>query len=149
MINIVKKIFGDKHSKDFKLLWPVVEEINEEYEKIRNLTDDQLKEKTGELKEKIQNHVAETKQKIDEIRERLHSDEDFDRQASYDELDEFEEELDDKYEEILDEILPEAFAVVKSTCERLLGKTWTAAGSKITWNMVPYEVQLMCSLWVV
>ncbi len=143
MINIVKKIFGDKHAKDYKILWPIVEEINEEYEKIKDLSDDQLREKTGEFKEKIQNYVAETKQKIDELKEKLHSDEEFDRQAAYDELDEFEEELNDKYEEILDEILPEAFAVVKSTCERLLGKTWTAAGSKVVWNMVPYDVQLM------
>ncbi|MFZ0454876.1 MAG: preprotein translocase subunit SecA [Ignavibacteriaceae bacterium] len=143
MINIVKKIFGDKHSKDFKLLWPIVEEINEEYEKIKGLTDDQLKEKTVEFKTKIEDYVAETKQKIDEIKEKLHSDEDFDRQGAYDDLDELDEELNDKYEEILDEILPEAFAVIKSTCERLLGKTWTAAGSKIVWNMVPYDVQLM------
>ncbi|MGB8319126.1 MAG: preprotein translocase subunit SecA [Ignavibacteriaceae bacterium] len=143
MINIVKKIFGDKHSKDFKLLWPIVEEINEEYEKIKGVTDDQLKEKTVEFKTKIEDYVAETKQKIDEIKEKLHSDEDFDRQGAYDDLDELDEELNDKYEEILDEILPEAFAVIKSTCERLLGKTWTAAGSKIVWNMVPYDVQLM------
>ncbi len=143
MINIVKKIFGDKHSKDFKILWPIVEEINEEYEKIKNISDDQLKAKTQEFKEKIQNHVAATKQKIDEIKEKLHSDEEFDRQAAYDELEELEDELNDNYEEILDEILPEAFAVIKSTCERLLGKTWTAAGSKIVWNMVPYDVQLM------
>ena len=143
MINIVKKIFGDKHSKDFKLLWPVVEEINEEYEKVKGLSDEQLKDKTAEFKQKIQEYVTESKQKIDEIKEKLHSDEDFDRQKAYDDLDELEEELNDKYEEILDEILPEAFAVVKSTCERLLGKIWTAAGSKITWNMVPYDVQLM------
>ena len=143
MINIVKKIFGDKHSKDFKLLSPIVEEINEEYEKIKNLSDDELKAKTGEFKEKIQIHVAETKQKIDEIKQKLHSDEEFDRQAAYDELDSLEEELNENYEEILDEILPEAFAVIKLTCEKLLGKTWTAAGNKIVWNMVPYDVQLM------
>ena len=106
MINIVKKIFGDKHSKDFKLLWPIVEEINEEYEKIKNLTDDELKAKTGEFKEKIQNHVAETKKKIDEIREKLHSDEEFDRQAAYDELDSLEEELNENYEEILMKFYP-------------------------------------------
>jgi preprotein translocase subunit SecA len=143
MINIIKKIFGDKHSKDFKLLWPVVEEINEEYEKLKDLTDDELRAKTKEFKEKIQDYVAETKQKIDDLKQKLHSDEEFDRQAAYDELDGLDEELNDKYEEILDEILPEAFAVVKSTCQRLLGKTWTAAGYKVEWNMVPYDVQLM------
>ena len=43
----------------------------------------------------------------------------------------------------MNQLLPEAFAVVKSTCERLVGKSWTVAGNKITWDMVPYDVQLM------
>ena len=51
--------------------------------------------------------------------------------------------LNEEYEEVLDQLLPEAFAVVKSTCERLVGKSWTVAGNKITWDMVPYDVQLM------
>ena len=54
-----------------------------------------------------------------------------------------EEQLDAKYEEILDEILPEAFAVVKATCKALVGKSWEVAGNKITWDMVPYDVQLL------
>ena len=143
MNNIIKKIFGDKNTKDVKELWPIVEEVKQEYEKIKNLSDDELKAKTDEFKEKIQNHTAEIRGKIDELKTRLQSDEDFDRQAVYDELDNFQEDLDDQYEEILDELLPEAFAVVKSTCERLLGKTWTITGNKITWDMVPYDVQLM------
>ncbi len=143
MINIIKKVFGDKHTKDAKLLSPVVDEINEEYEKIKNLSKDELKAKTPEFKEKIQAYTAETRGKIDEIRTKLQTDEDFDRNAAYDELDALEEELNDKYEEILDQILPEAFAVIKLTCEKLLGETWTIAGNKITWDMVPYDVQLM------
>ena len=59
MQNLIKKIFGDKSSKDIKLLWPIVEQINVEYEKIKNLSDDQLKAKTVEFKEKIQNHTEE------------------------------------------------------------------------------------------
>ncbi len=143
MINVIKKLFGDKSTKDIKELWPIVEEINEEYEKIKILSEDELKAKTEEFKIKIQEHTTEIRKKIEDIRERLHSDEDFDRQAAYDEIDQLEEDLNDQYEEILDEILPEAFAVVKSTCERLLGQTWTVAGNKITWDMVPYDVQLM------
>ena len=73
----------------------------------------------------------------------LQSDEDFDRNSAYDNLDALEQELNDKYEEILDEILPEAFAVVKLTCEKLLGETWIVAGNKAAWDMVPYDVQLM------
>ena len=144
MKNIIKTIFGDKHIKDKKLLWPIVEEINEEYEKLKNLSDDELKAKTQEFKEKIQNHTAELRQKIEDYHVQLQSDDDeIDRQAIYDELDELNEDLNEQYEEVLDEILPEAFAVVKSTCERLLGKSWTVAGTKVPWDMVPYDVQLM------
>lgn len=143
MLGIFKKIFGDKHAKDWKLLWPVVEEINEEYEKIKNLSDFELKAKTLEFKERIQEYTAETRKNIEDLKTRLHSDEEFDRNAAYDEMDDLKEQLNEKYEEILDELLPAAFAVVKATCERLVGKNWTIVGNKITWDMVPYDVQLM------
>ena len=82
-------------------------------------------------------------EQIDELKIRLQGDEDFDRNAAYDELDALQEQLNEEYEAILDELLPEAFAVVKSTCERLVGKSWTVAGNKITWEMIPYDVQLI------
>ncbi len=71
MLEIIKKIFGDKHTKDTKLLWPIVEEIKEEYEKIKDLTEDELRAKTAEFKEKIQNHTSEIRQKLEELREKL------------------------------------------------------------------------------
>jgi preprotein translocase subunit SecA len=143
MLNVFKKLFGDKKSKDIKELWPIVDEIKIEYEKIKNLSDDELKAKTIEFKERIQTHTEEIRNQIEELKTRLHSDEEFDRQKAYDDLEVLEEDLNDKYEEILDELLPEAFAVVKATCERLVGKSWTVAGTKAVWNMVPYDVQLM------
>ena len=143
MLNIVKKLFGGKHEKNLKLLWPVVEEINQEYEKLKQLSDDELRAKTQEFKDKINEFTAETKKQIDELKEKLHGDEDFDRGAAYDELDALEEKLNEEYEEVSNQILPEAFAVVKSTCERLVGKSWTIVGTKITWDMVPYDVQLI------
>ena len=143
MLKLIKKIFGDKHEKDLKVLWPIIDEINGHYETIQNLTDDELRNKTKEFKEKIQTHTEETRKIISELKTRLQSDEEFDRNAAYDELDELEEKLNDEYEEILDELLPEAFAVVKSTCQRLVGTSWTVAGNKLNWDMVPYDVQLI------
>lgn len=143
MLNLFKKLFGDKHSKDQKELWPIVNEINEHYEQIKNLTDDELRAKTAGFKEKIKTETADLTDKIDELNLKLQGDEEFDREAVYEELDKLEEELKGRYEDILDEILPEAYAVVKSTCQRLVGKSWTVAGNKITWDMVPYDVQLM------
>ena len=143
MKNIIKKIFGDKYEKDLKILRPIVDEINAEYDKIKDLTDDQLREKTAEFKQKIQEFTQETKDKLEELKTKLQSDEDFDRQAVYDEIDKLSDQLDEEYEDILDELLPEAFAVVKSTCVRLVGKSWNVAGNKTTWEMVPYDVQLI------
>ncbi|MBS4035076.1 MAG: preprotein translocase subunit SecA [Ignavibacterium sp.] len=143
MINLFKKIFGDKHEKDLKSLWPIVPEINKHHEEFKKLSDDELRNKTAELKSIIQERTLETRNKIEEIKKRLQSDEDFDRTSAYDEIEELEDQLDDEYETLLDELLPEAFAVVKSTCERLYGKSWTVAENKITWEMIPYDVQLI------
>lgn len=143
MLGILKKLFGDKHTKNINELLPIVDEINVEYEKIKELTNDELKAKTVEFKETLQAGTAELRQKIEEIKESLKSNEEYDRQPVYDELEQLEEDLNEKYEEILDQLLPEAFAVIKVTCQRLVGQSWTVAGNKITWDMVPYDVQLM------
>ncbi len=140
---MLRKYSGISTRRILKLLWPVVEEINQEYEKLKLLSDDELRAKTKEFKDKINEFTAETRKQIDELKEKLHGDEDFDRVAAYDELDELNDKLDEEYEEVLNQILPEAFAVVKSTCERLVGKSWNIVGNKITWDMVPYDVQLI------
>lgn len=140
---LLKKIFGDKNTKAMNEISPIVNLINTEYEKIKNLTDAELINKTAEFKERLQEGTSELRNQIEELKEKLKSDElEEDRHSIYDKLDSLEDQLDEKYEEILDEILPEAFAVVKDTCRRLVGKNWTAAGNKITWDMVPYDVQL-------
>jgi len=143
MLNLLKKIFGDKKERDIKQLWPIVDEINEFYQDFKLLSDDELRQKTIEFKNIINERTFETRQKIEEIKLRLQSNEDFDRKSAYEELDELESELDEQYEDVLNELLPQAFAVVKSTCERLVGKSWTVAGHKIVWDMIPYDVQLL------
>ncbi|MCY7361084.1 MAG: preprotein translocase subunit SecA, partial [Ignavibacteria bacterium] len=100
--------------------------------------------KTTEFKEKIISETLETKSKIAELHEKLKEDiEHNDRIDIYDDIDKLEKENYEITKAVLDDILPEAFAVVKQTCKRLCGKEWTAAGNKIRWNMVPYDVQLI------
>lgn len=144
LTGLIKKVFGDKNTRSLKELWPIVDQIKSEYEKIEDLSEDELKQKTVEFKEHIADATAELRQKIEELNKSLKAD-DFegDIEDIHEELRELNEELDDKYEEVLNEILPQAFAVVKATCQKLVGKSWDAAGSKITWNMVPYDVQLL------
>lgn len=144
MLNLIKKVFGDKSAKDLKALWPIVEQIRAEYEKIKGFSEDELKAKTAEFRSKIEEDTAPLRDNIAELKLQLQSnDESIDRHSVYDEIDRLEEDLNDKYEDVLAEILPEAFAVVKCTCERLVGKSWNVGGHKQTWNMVPYDVQLM------
>ncbi len=142
--NILKKVFGDKNKKAVKDLWPIVDKVNEEYKKLENLSDDELREITAQFKNRLQEETKELREEIEAIKEKLKLDEiDEDRNDLYDKLDKLNEELDEKYEEILDEILPQAYAVVKDTCRRLVGKTWEAAGQKVTWDMIPYDVQII------
>ncbi|MFA8344234.1 MAG: preprotein translocase subunit SecA [Rhodothermaceae bacterium] len=142
--NILKKIFGDKNAKILKDFWPKVEEINGFYETLENLSDDELRAKTESFKVKIQEDTEELRTEIDELNANLKDDEfDGDRQGIHEKLTELEKDLNEQYQETLNEIMPEAFAVVKDTCRRLCGKSWTAAGDKIEWNMIPYDVQLI------
>ncbi|MBI2417075.1 MAG: preprotein translocase subunit SecA [Ignavibacteriales bacterium] len=143
MLQFFKKLFGDKKSKDVQELGPIVVEINKCHAELVGLTDDELRAKVIVFKQTISEATAELRGKVDEIQLKLQSNEDFDRHAVHEELDAVNEELDDKYEEILDELLPEVYAVVKETCKRLVGTSWTVMGQKQVWEMVPYDVQLM------
>ena len=164
MFEWIKNLFGDPNERELNKLWPVVEEINEHYEELRDLTDDELRAKTDQFRTEIQEAVSDIEARQDEIREKLRrapgpeapvggdgqvaelEGEDLsldERDALYDEFDELEDEWQSIVEDKLWELLPEAFAVIKETCRRMLGETWTAGGSKIEWDMVPYDVQLL------
>jgi len=164
MFEWLKNLFGDQNERELNKIWPVVEEINEHYEDLQDVTDDELRAKTDEFREEIQEAVADIEARQEEIEERLSkapapqapvggdgqvADADYEplsldeRDALYDEYDELEEEWQEIVEDILWDLLPEAFAVMKETCRRMLGETWTAGGSKVEWEMVPYDVQLL------
>jgi preprotein translocase subunit SecA len=144
MLKILTKLFPTKHAKDVKAVQPIVESINSYYEEYNSLTDDELRAKTLELKGRIKTETEEIENKINELREKLK--EDLEHKARieiYDELDVLDKEYYETLSAVLDDILPEAFAVVKDTCRRLVGKEWEAAGMKIKWNMIPFDVQLI------
>jgi preprotein translocase subunit SecA len=142
--SLLKKIFGDKNARVTKDLWPVVEQINAHFEELKNLSDDQLRAKTAEFKNKILSETKDLRNQLEEHKTKLQQVQSSEEKHTlYDEIEQINSELDEKYEQILDEILPEAFAVVKDTCRRLVGKSWEVAGTKITWDMIPYDVQLI------
>lgn len=144
MLSILKKFFGDKHQKDIKILEPIVDEINAIYDGLKDLSDDQLREETQKLRVIINERTQELRNQIQELENKLKEDHSTDEiQTISNELDNANEDLDELYEDVLDEILPRAFAIVKDTCRRLVGKSWDVVGRKITWDMIPYDVQLI------
>lgn len=146
MLNFVSKIFGgNKHQRDLKDLWPVVEEINTHYDEYQSLTDDELRAKTGEFKARIAEATKDIEGRIAELRHSLSVEEEqeIDREAVHSEIEELETQLKETIEEVLDELLPEAFAVVKDTCRRLMGQEISVVDHKLIWDMIPYDVQLI------
>lgn len=144
MLDFFRKLFGSKHERDVKDLWPIVTEINSIYETLSELSDDQLREKTAEFRRKIDEDTAEIKAEIEKHQASLKEDIPFaEREGIYADLDELNKNLDATIQDSLNEILPAAFAVVKDTCRRLVGQTWEVAGNKIVWDMVPFDVQLL------
>lgn len=95
---ILSKVFGTKTERELKRLWPIVDRINEIYEKIKGVD-------LGKQSEDLKKRVREG--------------------------------------EPLDEILPEAFALVKEACRQLMGKKWSVVDIETEWNMIPFDVQLI------
>lgn len=121
MLTFLKKFFGTKSEKDIKNIQPLVNEINEIYPTLKNLTHDQLRDKVTALKNKIQEAIKEEQSKITEIKSRIEKEYDMDielKENLYKEIDDLEKEATDKIEGVLKEILPEAYAILKDTARR-------------------------------
>jgi len=100
-MNLITKIFGTKHERDVKKMWPFVEEINAHFEELESLSDDALRARTDEFKKRLADG------------------------------------------ETVDDIMAEAFAVVKEACRRNVGTIWDVVGIPTTWDMVHFDVQLL------
>jgi len=101
MLNLLTRILGSKHERDIKGMWPLVDAVNEEYERLRDLSDEELAGKTVQFRARL----AEG--------------------------------------ETLDDLLPEAYAVVKEVCRRLVGQTFDVVGQPVAWDMIPCDVQIL------
>jgi preprotein translocase subunit SecA len=131
MKEFFKKTFGDYHSRNIKKINPLVEQINEIYPTLESLSDDELRAKTAVFREKVK-ALTDT-----------FGPEDPDAGESSDERDRRLKTERELLQEALDEILAEAFAVVKDGSRRLFGSSWEAADQEITWEMIPFDVQLI------
>jgi preprotein translocase subunit SecA len=122
MLGFLSKVFGgNKSEKDIKNIMPIVAEINRHFAAYNSLTNDELRAKTVEFRTRIKDHLAETDAKIAQLNqqaEELPFSDINGKDVIYQEVDKLKKERDKEIEEILKELLPEAFAVVKETARR-------------------------------
>lgn len=140
----IKAFVGSRHKREAKKLQPLVDEINQIYDGLSSLSEDELKAKTDEFRAYIQKRTEDLKGQIEALKEeKRHSEEPMDRERLSLEIGQLEGALLEELEESLEDILPEAFAVVKDACRRLVGTEIEVTGQKLTWDMIPYDVQLI------
>ena len=171
------KLFGNKAMRDNKALQPILNKTLEAYEKIKGLDIDALRHKTVEFKEYINNYIAEDEARIKELKQKAENDDlDLEKKNElFEQVDKLEKQQLEKIEEALNNIMPEAFAVLKETAKRFkenevveatateldrelaakfdhiniegdkvyYNNSWIAGGNTITWDMVPYNVQIL------
>ena len=117
--DVFKKIFGTKADRDMKAIRPTLDKVLEAYKTIDKLSDDQLRDRCQGLKDKIQAAIAQDENRIAQIREELEKDIPLSqKEALATEQDKLVKKVDEIIEKVLDEILPEAFAIMKSTARR-------------------------------
>src|ERR1041385_1623078 len=146
MLKLISKIFPSKSEKDIRRIIPIVEQINASCAEFEHLSDEELKGKTVEFRQRIKDAIQEVEEQITELSEQLKDPDSRaleEREAIYLEIEEKQKEIDARTKEVLAETLPEAYAVVKEACRRLVGTSWDVTGRKVEWDMVPVDVQLI------
>ncbi|MCK9163975.1 MAG: preprotein translocase subunit SecA, partial [Bacteroidales bacterium] len=121
MANFLASLFGNKSQRDLKELKPILESCLKAYDHITKLTNDELRGKTQEFKTKISLAVSHEEETVTKIRERLDTEFDMpvdEKQSLYTDLEILETKIYDKTQEVLNQILPEAFSVIKETAKR-------------------------------
>jgi len=114
------KLFGTKSDRDLRELMPILDKIKEVYPKYTTLSNDELRQESLNLRLKIKEYIAEDEAKVENLKQQMESD-----TIGYDEKDEIYKEvektiklIDEKIEEILNQILPDAFSIIKETARR-------------------------------
>ena len=114
----LQSLFGNKSSRDMKLIQPIVEKVKAEYPNIKALSNDQLRAKTKEIQQYVQNAGKAQREKIAELKATIEDTPIDQREDIFNQIDKLEKEALDNYEVALNEVLPTAFSIVKDTARR-------------------------------
>ena len=115
---ILRSLFGDKASRDMKLIQPVVEQVKAAYPAVQQLDNDQLRQRTKEIQRQVQDSAKEQKEEIEKLKATIEDTPIDERADIFAKIDKIEKEVLDIYEESLNKVLPEVFAIVKETARR-------------------------------
>jgi len=145
MLNtLLSKVLGTRFDRERKRLAPIVAQIKQHEVALAGFSEEQLKGQTAAFRARLQERVGAVKTEVDELRQQRHDCPDpAERDRLEDRLHAAEARLKKDTAAFLDEILPEAFATVRESCRRLLGTKVMVTGHELTWDMVPYDVQLI------
>ncbi|HEX9605684.1 MAG TPA: preprotein translocase subunit SecA, partial [Gemmatimonadaceae bacterium] len=150
LTGLLSSVFGTRHDRERKRVQPIVDEVNEQYARLQTVSEDELRGQTEKFRARIRERTTDIETRIAALKEKKRITPDpTDREAIDNELSGIdgrggaEAELRTAIAEVLDELLPEAFATVREAARRLLGTKLMVTGQEMEWNMVPYDVQLM------
>ena len=115
---IISKIFGNKAQRDLNEVNPAVKKIKEAYIEIEKLSNDELRNRTKELEKEISDYVADEKSRIEQLKAGMEETAINERESIWNQIDKLEKDITEKYEQVLNEILPVAFSVMKETARR-------------------------------
>ena len=115
---ILRSLFGDKATRDMKLIQPVVEQVKAAYPAIQQLDNDALRQRTKEIQRQVQESAKEQKLEIEKLKATIEDTPIDERADIFAKIDKIEKEVLDIYEKALNDVLPEVFAIVKDTARR-------------------------------
>ena len=111
-------MFGNKSSRDMKLIQPIVEKVKAAYPEIQKLDNDQLRARTKEIQKYVQDSAKEEKEKVAELKSKIEDTPIDEREPIFNQIDKIEKDILEIYEKALEEVLPVAFSIVKETARR-------------------------------
>jgi preprotein translocase subunit SecA len=137
-------VFGTRYDRDVKKIRPIVEAIKRHEAQVGSLSEDELRAQTTKFRSQLAERVAPTKNELEQVRQQRHDCADPEER---DKLEDRYHQLEIRYKKelkaALDDLLPEAFATVREATRRLMGTKVMVTGHELTWDMVPYDVQLI------
>ena len=115
---ILQSLFGNKSTRDMKLIQPLVEKVKATYDEIKALSNDQLRAKTKEIQAYVQNAAKEQKEKIADLKAQIEETPIDERESLFNQIDKLEKEALEVYEVALNEVMPVAFGIMHDTARR-------------------------------